>query len=58
MHHRGMSSEAVACLESALLPHRLASCERLERARELRSCLPLDQFTDKNIDAAKRAGRQ
>jgi plasmid stability protein len=58
MHHRSMSSEAIACLESALLPHRLAPCERLGRARELRSCLPLGQFTDKDIDAARRAGRQ
>ena len=34
-HRRSMNSEAIVCLEAALLPNKLASTERLARARAL-----------------------
>lgn len=57
-HHRSLNSEAIVCLESALLPTRVAPSDRLARARELRAGLPPMQFTARDIDAAKRAGRK
>lgn len=56
-HRRSMNSEAIVCLESALLPARLAPSERLARARELRAPLPREGFRAADIDAAKREGR-
>lgn len=57
-HRRSLNSEAIACLESVLLPNRVAPSDRLARARELRASLPPAQFTAQDIDAAKRAGRK
>ncbi len=45
-------------LESVLLPNRVAPSGSVARARELRASLPPGQFTAKDIDAAKRAGRK
>ena len=58
LHRRSLNSEAIVCLESVLLPNRVASSERLARARELRASLPTGQFTAKDIDSAKRVGRK
>jgi antitoxin FitA len=58
LHRRSLNSEAIVCLESVLLPNRVAPGDRLARARELRAGLPAVQFTAKDIDAAKRAGRK
>lgn len=58
LHRRSLNSEAIVCLESVLLPNRMAPSDRLARARELRASLPPLQFTAKDIDAAKRAGRK
>ncbi len=58
LHRRSLNSEAIVCLESVLLPNRVAPSDRLARARELRAGLPSVQFTAKDIDAAKRAGRK
>jgi len=45
------------CLESVLLLNRVAPSDRLARARKLRASLPPMQFTAKDTNAAKRAGR-
>lgn len=58
LHRRSLNSEAIVCLESVLLPSRVAPADRLARARELRASLPQGQFAAQEIDAAKRAGRK
>lgn len=56
-HRRSLNSEALVCLESVLLPERVAPGERLARARALRSGLPKGTFKVQDIDAFKREGR-
>lgn len=56
-HRRSMNSEAVVCLESALLPTRITIDERLERARRLSDALPKGKFRASDIDKMKREGR-
>jgi antitoxin FitA len=56
-HRRSMNSEAIVCLESVLLPTKLAPSERLARARALRATLPQGKFLAQDIDASKREGR-
>ena len=56
-HRRSLNSEAIVCLESALLPGRVPADERLARIRTLRSRLPKVKFKASDIDAMKRAGR-
>lgn len=57
LHRRSMNSEAIVCLEAVLLPTRVATAERLARARELRSALQPLKFLARDIDAFKRDGR-
>ena len=57
MHRRSLNSEAIVCLESVLLPGRVAPGERLARIRALRSRLRSAKFKAKDIDALKREGR-
>jgi len=57
LHRRSLNSEAIVCLETVLLPSRVAAGDRLARARALRVGLPEGLFTATGIDAAKRAGR-
>lgn len=56
-HRRSMNSEAIVCLEAALLHHRMSPVERLVRAHALRVALPDGEFKASDIDAMKRAGR-
>ena len=56
-HRRSLNSEAIVCLESALLPSKLTPGERLARARELRASLSPNKFCARDIDAMKRQGR-
>jgi antitoxin FitA len=56
-HRRSMNSEAIVCLEAALLPAKVTLAERLNRARELRAALPPKKFRAKDIDAMKQEGR-
>ena len=56
-HRRSLNSEAIVCLESVLLPTKIAPAERLARARELRASLSVAKFRARDIDAAKRADR-
>ena len=58
VHRRSMNSEAIVCLESILLPGKMAPAERLARAQALRASLPQGKFHAKDIDALKREGRQ
>jgi len=58
VHRRSMNSEAIVCLESVLLPGKMAPAERLARAQALRASLPQGKFRAKDIDALKREGRQ
>lgn len=55
MNRRSMNSEAIVCLEAALLPNKLTPDERLSRARVLRCALPKGKFRARDIDALKRA---
>lgn len=57
MHRRSLNSEAIVCLESALLSDRIEPIERLARARALRASLPKGHFRARDIDALKREGR-
>ncbi len=57
-HRRSLNSEAIVCLESVLIPGRVAVSERLAKARALRAALPKGKFRAKDIDAYKREGRQ
>jgi plasmid stability protein len=56
-HRRSINSEAIVCLESVLLPGRVAVSERLARARALRATLPKARFRAQDIDTYKRDGR-
>lgn len=56
-HRRSLNSEAIVCLETVLAPARLASAERLARARALRAGLADATFSAQDIEALKRQGR-
>ncbi len=56
-HRRSLNSEAIVCLETVLVPTRVAPSERLARARELRASLPTGKFRARDIDSAKRLDR-
>lgn len=56
MHRRSLNSEAIVCLETVLMPTKLAPSERLARARQLRAGLNT-KFRASDIDALKRQGR-
>jgi len=55
-HRRSMNSEAIVCLETALLS-KLTPTDRLARARVLRGALPKGKFGTRDIDAIKHEGR-
>lgn len=57
VHRRSMNSEAIVCLETVLMPTKMAPNERLARARELRAALPQRAFRAHDIDVTKREGR-
>lgn len=56
-HRRSLNSEAIVCLEAALIPGRVAVSERLARARALRRSLPSRTVRLRDLDAFKREGR-
>jgi plasmid stability protein len=56
-HRRSLNSEAITCLESALMPRRVSVEERLARIRRLRAELGGIELSDADIDAFKREGR-
>ena len=57
MHRRSLNSEAIVCLETVLAPVKVATSERLARARQLRAALGTRKFRARDIDLAKRRGR-
>ena len=57
LHRRSLNSEAIVCLETVLVPSKMAPAERLARARELRTALPAKKFRARDIDELKRQGR-
>ena len=59
VHHRSLNSEAIACLESVLLPRKTSASEHAARARELRQALTAQgrMFKHQDIDRFKREGR-
>ena len=57
VHRRSLNGEAIVCLETVLLPTKVATSERLARARELRGALTPTKFKPRDIDALKREGR-
>ena len=56
-HRRSVNSEALLCLETVLLPAKVAPAERLARARVLRGALPTGKFRARDVDVFKREGR-
>ena len=56
-HRRSLNNEAISVLETALLPRKATSSERIARARTLRKALP-SSFTVEGIDEHKRQGRR
>jgi len=58
MHRRSINSEAIVCLEAALVPTRVPPAERLVRARALRAMLGPTEFLPDEIDTLKREGRK
>ncbi len=56
-HRRSLNSEAIVCLESVLLPGKMAPADRLARAQALRASLPQGKFLAADIDELKNEGR-
>jgi antitoxin FitA len=56
-NRRSLNSEAIVCLEAVLLPRTPNAEEQLARASALRAT-QVPVFRAKDIDAAKRAGRE
>ena len=56
-HRRSLNSEAIVCLERALLPRRVSAEEHLERIRKIQEGLKGREFDHDLIDAFKREGR-
>lgn len=57
VNRRSLNSEAIVCLETILLPTKIAPNERLARARELRAALKPAKFLARDIDELKKQGR-
>jgi len=58
IHRRSVNSEAIACLEVALQPHKSSPAERLQRIRQLRNTLPQKGFRARDVAAMRRQGRR
>jgi antitoxin FitA len=56
-HRRSLNSEAISCLESALVHNKISPAERIERARELRRDLRKTAFRVADPDKLKPLGR-
>jgi plasmid stability protein len=56
-HRRSLNSEAIVCLETALVPGKIMPNERLARARELRTEFGAMKFEAGDIDTYKHQGR-
>lgn len=56
-NRRSLNSEAIACLETVLLPRKTSALEHVAAARATRSRLKPGAFKPTDIDRFKRAGR-
>jgi antitoxin FitA len=56
-NRRSLNSEAIACLETLLLPRKTTALEHVAKAREVRLSLKQGAFKPDDIDRFKRAGR-
>ncbi|MFP5382677.1 MAG: FitA-like ribbon-helix-helix domain-containing protein [Gammaproteobacteria bacterium] len=56
-HHRSINSEAIACLERALLPTRVSNEEHVARARRIRESIKGKPFKATDILKAIDEGR-
>ncbi len=56
-NRRSLNSEAIACLETTLLPRKTTALEHATNAREIRLSLKQGAFKPEDIDKFKRAGR-
>jgi plasmid stability protein len=56
-HRRSLNSEAIVCLESVLIPGRVAVADRLAAARAMRAALPKLVVRRRELDSFKREGR-
>ena len=56
-HHRSINNEVIHCLEKTLLPQRISSTERLQRARLLRSGVVANAIHEDAIQVAIEEGR-
>ena len=56
-NRRSLNSEAIACLETMLLPKKATALEHVARAREVRLSLKRGAFKPEDIDRFKRLGR-
>jgi len=57
-NRRSLNGEAIACLQSVLLPRKAAGLQHAARARSIRGALEQGTFTVEDIDKFKRTGRQ
>ena len=56
-NRRSLNSEAIACLETVLLPRKTSALEHVAAAKATRSLLKQGAFKPEDIDRFKRAGR-
>lgn len=56
LNHRSLSDEAIACLETVLLPRKTSATEHAGRAREIRQWFQGRTFKHEDIDKFKREG--
>ena len=56
-NRRSLNSEAIACLETVLLPRKTSALEHVAAARAARSTLKRGAFKPVDIDKFKRVGR-
>lgn len=57
LNRRSLNSEAIVCLENALVPGKITPAERLARARALRARVGESSFTANDIATFKNEGR-
>ncbi len=56
-NRRSLNSEAIACLETTLLPRKTGTLEHVANARAIRLSLKQGAFKPEDIDKFKRTGR-
>jgi hypothetical protein len=56
-NRRSINSEAIACLETVLLPRKTSAIAHASKAQTVRQALNGQQFQPEDIDQFKRTGR-